>query len=129
MAIPLPIVTAETRTFWEGCNAGEVRYQRCDACGEVQLVPRALCSRCHADALAWHRASGFGAVLTYTTVKRPPPAFRDRAPYVIAMVDMEEGFRLMVNMREGREAEIGSRVRIVFRQEDGQALPEAEVAV
>jgi len=43
-------------------------------------------------------------------------------------LDMEEGFRLMVNMREGREAGIGSRVRIVFRHEDGQALPEAEVA-
>lgn len=128
MAIPMPVITPETATFWEGCNAGEVRYQRCEHCHVVQRVPRAMCSNCHEHALAWQRSSGLGAVLSFTTVKRPPPAFRERAPYVIAIVDMDEGFRLMVTMRDGREPRIGGRVRIVFREEAGQALPEAEVA-
>jgi len=126
MAIPLPRATSDTAPFWDGCNAGELRYQRCTRCGHVQIVPRALCEKCQATALAWHRSAGEGRVLSATTVKRPPPAFRDRAPYVIALVDLDEGFRLMVNVR-GSEPALGARVRIVFRAEGEQALPEAEV--
>jgi len=127
MDTPLPLVTPETAPFWEGCNQGEVRYQRCERCAEVQLIPRALCSRCHATALTWHRAAGAGTVATFTVVKRAPGPFRDRAPYVIALVDMDERFRLMVNLHGAQDVAIGSRVRIVFRKDRTQALPEAEV--
>lgn len=130
MSRPLPRPTAETKPFWEGCAAGVVRYQRCAHCGAVQLVPRALCAACQSNALAWRDASGFGHVLSHTTVHRAPtPAFRDEAPYAIALVDMEEGFRLMVNVAGGAAAPIGigSRVRIGFRTIDGVALPHAQV--
>lgn len=128
MAIPMPAVTPETAPFWEGCNAGELRYQQCARCAHVQVVPRALCARCQSRTLEWRRSTAHGTVASATTVKRPPPAFRERVPYVIALVDIDEGFRLMVNVRDGREPGIGARVRIVFRDEGGQALPEAEIA-
>ncbi len=130
MSRPLPRPTAETKQFWDGCANGVVRYQRCGRCTAVQLIPRSLCANCQHDALDWHDATGLGTVLSHTTVHRAPtPAFREDAPYVIALIDMDEGFRLMTNVAGGASAlvAIGSRVRIGFRQVEGFALPHAEV--
>lgn len=130
MSRPLPRPTAETKPFWDGCAAGVLRYQSCARCGAVQFIPRSLCAHCQADRLDWHDSAGFGKVLTHTTVYRAPtPAFREEAPYVIALVDMDEGFRLMANVAGGAAAPvaIGSRVRIGFRQVEGVALPHVEV--
>jgi len=129
MSRPLPRATAETRAFWDGCAGGVVRYQSCRRCGSVQLIPRSLCATCQSDALDWHESAGFGRVLSHTTVYRAPtPAFRDDAPYVIALIDMDEGFRLMTNVGEGRDdIAIGARVRIGFREVEGAVLPHAEV--
>lgn len=127
MAIPLPQVTPETTPFWQGCNDGVLRYQQCARCRHVQIVPRALCSKCQSNALEWQVSKALGSVASATTVMRPPPAFRERAPYVIALVDMDEGFRLMVNVRDDHEPAIGARVCIGFRREGEQALPEAEI--
>jgi uncharacterized OB-fold protein len=127
---PLPRPTAETRPFWDGCASGVVRYQRCARCGTVQLIPRSLCAHCQQASLEWKESAGYGRVLSHTTVYRAPtPAFRDEAPYVIALIDMEEGFRLMTNVAGGAGAPvaIGARVRIGFREIDGMALPHAEV--
>lgn len=130
MTRPLPRPTAETRPFWDGCASGVVRFQRCTRCGAVQLVPRSLCSSCQGTALEWKDSSGYGRVLSYTVVHRAPtPAFKDEVPYVIAVIDMDEGFRLMTNVEGGAAAPvaIGARMRIGFRQVDGMALPHAEV--
>ncbi|NLD70335.1 MAG: hypothetical protein GX644_16160 [Limnobacter sp.] len=127
---PLPRPTAETKPFWEGCANGVLRFQSCALCGTVQRIPRSLCSGCHGDALAWHESSGYGRVLSHTTVHRAPtPAFRDEVPYVIALIDMDEGFRLMANVAGGPAAGIGigSRVEIGFREVDGTMLPHAQV--
>jgi uncharacterized OB-fold protein len=127
---PLPRPSADTKTFWDGCAVGELRYQRCTHCGQTQLIPRALCATCQREDLQWHTASGHGQVLSFTVVHRPPvPAFQKETPYTIALVDMEEGFRLMVNVRGGGSTPlaIGQRVRIGFREVEGVALPEAEV--
>jgi uncharacterized OB-fold protein len=130
MTRPLPKATAETRPFWEGCTAGELRYQQCPDCGAVQLVPRALCSACRGQSLQWRRSAGRGHVLSHTVVHRAPtPAFRGEVPYAIALVDMEEGFRLMVNVEGGGLAPlaIGQAVSIGFREVEGVALPHARV--
>lgn len=130
MTRPLPRPTAETRPFWEGCANGALRYQRCAQCGTVQLIPRSLCAHCQGSTLIWHDSAGYGRVLSHTTVHRAPTAaFREEVPYVIALVDMDEGFRLMTNVAGGASASlaIGARVRIGFRQVEGVALPHAEV--
>lgn len=130
MTRPVPHPTPETRPFWEGCASGELRYQACTRCAAVQGIPRTLCPRCQGTRFEWHRATGLGRVFSHTTVHRAPvAAFRADVPYVIALVDFDEGFRLMVNVRGGDEADvrIGARVRVAFRQVDGMALPEVEV--
>lgn len=103
--------------------------QRCVACGTVQFTPRAICQHCHENELEWQESAGLGTVMTYTHVHRAPiPAFRDKTPYVIAILDMDEGFRLMVNASQNvtRSIQIGARVRVGFTKIDGMALPIAQ---
>lgn len=126
---PLPKADAQTRPFWDGCQAGQLLCQRCAACGTVQFTPRASCQHCHASALEWQESTRLGTVMTYTHVYRAPiPAFRDKTPYVIAILDMDEGFRLMVNAsaQVTDSIRIGSRVRVGFNDVNGIALPEAQ---
>lgn len=131
MTRPLPIPTADTRPFWDACARGELVYQYCTACSRPQFYPRSLCVKCHSNVLEWRRSSGFGRVYSHTTVHRAPsPAFKGMVPYVIALVDLDEGFRVMLNILgcDPRSVAIGSRVRAVFRESEGHVLPQAELA-
>lgn len=129
---PLPRPNAQTQSYWDGAAAGELHYQRCSGCSHVQRIPRSLCEQCQSTQLDWKRSQCTGTVLTFTTVHRAPlPAFKDMVPYVIAIVDMDEGFRVMANAlthcREGLE--IGARVRIGFQNVHGMALPVVDSVV
>jgi uncharacterized OB-fold protein len=96
---PLPAVTLETARYWEGCKRHELLIQRCGACGQHQFYPRLYCSKCFSDRLEWTKASGCAAVTTFTIVRRPPsPAFADEVPYVVALVQLEEGPTMMTNI-------------------------------
>lgn len=123
---PLPRPNVHTRPYWEGASMGELRYQCCRACGQVQLIPRSLCEACQSLDLEWKVSQGVGQVLTYTTVHRAPLAcFKQMTPYVIAIIDMAEGFRVMANALPQAQGDIamGSRVRIGFHEIEGMALP------
>jgi len=129
---PLPRPNAQTQPYWDGAAVGELRYQRCAGCGHVQRIPRSLCEQCQSNRLDWKDSRHIGTVLTFTTVYRAPlPVFKDMVPYVIAIVDMDEGFRVMANaLPQGREGlEIGARVRIGFQDVHGMALPVVEVVL
>ena len=110
-------------------GARDGRTLKSDRCGQVQLIPRSLCAGCQHTALAWKVSGGRGRILSHTTVHRAPtPAFRGDLPYVIALVDMDEGFRLMVNVQGGAEPAlaIGQPVRIGFVEVEGMPLPIAQ---
>lgn len=124
-AKPLPHPDAETAPFWQAANRGELVVQRCDGCGHAQLYPRLYCTRCHAAALSWTPATGEATVHSYTVVRRAPsPAFAGDVPYVVALVDLAEGPRLMTNVVgcDPEDVRIGMPVRVVF-DGDEQALP------
>lgn len=128
---PLPTPNADTQPFWDACAQGELRYQLCASCRRVQCIPRSLCAHCQSPALQWQTSQREGTVLSFTTVHRAPlPAFKDQVPYAIAIVDMDEGFRVMANAlplaRPGLA--IGAKVRIGFQQVHGMALPVVESA-
>lgn len=128
---PLPVPTPETLPFWDGCASGQLRYQCCTHCGAVQKLPRAVCEVCHGAALEWRRSACRGRILSHTTVHRAPtPAFRAEVPYVIALVELDEGFRLMVNLAGGEQPglAIGAAVDIGFVAVGDCVLPEARLA-
>lgn len=120
---PLPRVTPDTRPFWDGCAAGELRVQHCEDCGARQLPPRARCTACGGDALAWRAVPARGTVHSFTVVHRAPSQpFRADVPYVIALIDVALGARLIANVTgcDPHSVCIGMTLDIGFEpREDG----------
>ena len=95
---PLPAVTPETRHFWEGTRAGELRLQKCTVCDHVYFPPRPFCPQCGSSDVSVLRASGRATLYSYVIHHRPAPGFVP--PYSIAVVQLEEGPRMMTNIVE-----------------------------
>lgn len=96
---PLPEPSEVTRPFWEGLRRRELRLQRCEECGRYVFYPRSACPHCMSERLEWTAVSGRGRVYTYTVVRRAMiPAFQEEVPYVLAIVELEEGPRVPTNV-------------------------------
>lgn len=95
---PLPVPTPETQHYWDGAKAGELRLQRCKDCSKVYFPPRPFCPECASRAVEVFKASGKGTLYSYIINHRPAPGFEDEGPYAIAVVELEEGPRLMSNI-------------------------------
>lgn len=86
----------DSRPYFEGLEAGEIRLQYCERCERYQFPPRVICTRCGASELTWRNASGRGRIYAMTINHRPAEeAFSKLGPYAVALVDLEEGVRVM----------------------------------
>ncbi len=123
--VPRPVPDGDSRPFWEGVAGGELRIQRCDDCAHAVFYPRSLCPHCASERLSWERASGRGAIYSYTVVHQAHGPFADQAPYVVALVQLDEGVRMLTRIRaEPQSVRIGKRVHVVFeRIDDDLTLP------
>ncbi len=96
---PLPRPTQVSAPYWEAARRHELAIQRCASCQRHVFYPRLNCPACGSRQLDWVTASGRGTVYTYTIARRPThPAFAGRTPYVIAIVELEEGPRMTTNI-------------------------------
>lgn len=114
---PLPVVDPESAPYWAALKERRLILKRCRDCGRHHFYPRALCPHCHSDALEWADASGRGSIYSYTVARRPAgPAFKADAPYVVAVVDLDEGARMMTNIvtDDVESVRIGQRVAVAF---------------
>jgi uncharacterized OB-fold protein len=125
---PLPQPTDATRPYWEGAAQGRLMVQHCAACDRHQFYPRLFCTVCLSDAMQWVESKGQGTVYSYTVNHRgPTPFFKPRTPYVVAMIDLDEGVRMMANILDcdPKAVKIGARVRVKFEPvSDTLALPQ-----
>jgi uncharacterized protein len=100
-AKPLPVVTELNRPFWEGCKQGKLLLQYCDQCQQYQFYPRLYCMRCGSTVVRWVEASGRGVIYSYTIIhQNKSPEFVQDTPYNVAVVQLEEGPRVMSNIVE-----------------------------
>lgn len=116
-AKPLPKLEGHTADFYGFCKHGELRFQRCTACSAWRHVPRELCAECGSWQWEWARSSGKGEVFSYTIVGRAlHPAFAESTPYAPTVVELEEGVRLLSEVKDVApdELEIGMQVEVVF---------------
>lgn len=116
----LPEPDPETAPYWEAARDGRLTYKECRSCRQAFFYPRARCPRCWSADTVWRDASGDGTVHTFTVVHQNDlPPFKDRVPYVVALIDLEAGVRMTSNV-EGcppEDVECGMPVRVAFRQE------------
>jgi uncharacterized OB-fold protein/acyl dehydratase len=118
---PAPAINDDNRFFWEGVERGELLIQRCAGCGALRHPPRPMCPRCR--SLEWDTvaASGRGSVHSYVVPEHPRlPAFPE--PYVVALIDLDEGTRLVSNLVDVAPADVrvGMPVQVTFRRPDGE---------
>jgi uncharacterized OB-fold protein len=94
-----PIPTPETAPFWEAARQGHLRLPRCNSCRELIFYPRPFCPRCHHDEVTWEELSGRATLHTYVICHHRAGRGRGAdAPYVLAIVELEEGPRMMTNV-------------------------------
>ncbi len=126
--LPIPVPNPDAGPYWAAAREGRFVLQRCAACRSPRFVPRLICPQCGSDAAEWSDASGAGTVHSFTVVHRAPSAaFRGRIPYVIALIDLEEGPRMMANIvgDDAREVAIGDQVQVCFEARgEGAKVPQ-----
>ena len=116
---PLPVADPVTRPFWESVRREAMALQRCNACGQFIFYPRGICPHCLSDDLVWERAKGTGEVYAFTIVHRHPnPAFAGEIPYVVALIALDEGVRMLTNLvgvaADPAAVRVGMPVEVVY---------------
>jgi hypothetical protein len=117
-------VTPDTEFWWDGLAEGELRIQRCLGCETPRHPPEPACPRCGSLEWDWLISNGDGTVYSHVVMREPRFGAFDY-PYVVALIDLDEGARLIANIDgiDPAEIVIGMRVNARIRDFDGLALP------
>ncbi len=96
---PLPEISPLTEPFWSAAKERRLVIQRCDGCRAYRFPPEVACFDCGSLATTWTPVSGHATLYSWT-VGYPPllPYFGERAPWPVAVVQLEEGPRLVTNL-------------------------------
>jgi len=113
----LPRPTALSQPYWDGSREGSLRLQCCDDCAQFQFYPRLICSHCGGANLTWQSSSGKGQIASFTVVRKGISAAYP-APYIVALVDLEEGPRMMSGLVDVApdSVKIGDPVEVTFAE-------------
>ena len=124
MAEELP--DPDSSPYWEGINIGELRYQHCDHCSTSIFYPRSICPNCGKPDPIWQTSKGKGTIYACSVIHRAPPAYKEDTPYVVALVDLAEGFRMMSRIIDcdTSSVKVGQRVGVVYSKDStGNQVP------
>ena len=111
--------------YRKDAEEGRLAYETCRGCGHKQAFVRGFCSRCGGGDLEWRAAAGGGKVVAQSVLHRAPtPDYREKVPYAIALVDLDEGFRVMGHA--DLDLKPGERVSLRFAAHGERHLPRFE---
>jgi uncharacterized OB-fold protein len=116
-----PIPDEHSRAYWDAAAEGRLLIQRCGACATHQFYPRRHCAACLAPEPEWVQARGSGRLHTYSVVHRTPNAeFAGDAPYVFAIVELDEGVRVSARIVDTPHEQLACDmpVRVAFTPGD-----------
>ena len=124
--MPRPAIDFDTAPFWEACAHGRFTFQRCATCAAPRWPPGPMCPACQSEEATWVEASGEGQLYSWTVVVHPVgEALRDQVPYIVALIDLPEGLRVLANVIDCAPARLtaGMRLKLVFEDQEGLAIP------
>ena len=118
----------DTKEFWAATKEKALKYQQCNNCDTVVFYPRRHCTGCTSTDLQWKTASGKGTVYTFSVVRQSyHPFFRNRVPYAVAWIDLDEGPRLLSNVvgveDPLNEVKIGMQVEVEWEEHEELNIP------
>jgi uncharacterized protein len=114
---PLPFIYSENKPFFDAARKRELHIQRCKDCQKFYFYPRTQCPHCLSENTEWMKVSGKGKVYSFTICERPGnPAFAGDVPYNIAIIELDEGPRMMSKVVECKNEDIkcDMPVEVVF---------------
>ncbi|MCI0439114.1 MAG: Zn-ribbon domain-containing OB-fold protein [Chloroflexi bacterium] len=119
-AVPMPPHTPETWPFWDAAREGRLLVSRCRSCGERHFCRASSCPACQSKDLEWVESSGRGTIHSFVAAHRPAsrPNPSSPNPRVIAVIQLEEGLRMMadlIGIESESEVSVDMPVEIVFR--------------
>lgn len=119
---PVPAPDTDSAPYWQGCREHRLLIQKCGSCGAVRFPPAGLCPDCGSATHDWISASGRGEVYSWIVVTHPVPKdiYAGEVPYVVALVELDEGVRLPTNIVEcdPHDVTAGMPVEVVFDDVD-----------
>ncbi|MHA6770307.1 Zn-ribbon domain-containing OB-fold protein [Sphingobium ummariense] len=103
---PIPADVPLTKPYWSALERGDLTFQRCDHCRHAWLPPRSECPNCLSPEFSWAKASGRAKLISWVVYYRSMhPAFADRIPYTVAIVELLEGPRMITNVVDAGDPE------------------------
>jgi uncharacterized protein len=114
---PLPVVTEETREFWDGCRNHQLLVQKCVKCHSTQYPPLPMCSNCQSAVSNWIPSNGRGRIYSWIVIHTPIiEAFQEDVPFVVGLVDLEGGGRIVTNIMDcpPNEMKADMEVEVIF---------------
>ena len=115
-------IDSDTRPFWEATKRNELLIQYCPQCSTYQFYPRVVCKNCLSD-VEWVVSSGRGTVYSFSVVHKVfNPEFKDKVPYILALISLDEGPRMMTNLIGVaiEDVRIGMSVEVDFSKSFGE---------
>ncbi len=123
---PLPLFPEpDTAPFWAATAEHRLTYQVCQACGQVVFHPRRHCTCCTSGDLERRDSAGAGTVYTFTVIRQHGhPFFRARIPYVVGLIDLDEGFRMLAEIAADPETlQVNQRVSVTWEDHVDLSVP------
>lgn len=109
--------------FKENLNKKELVGTKCRACGSVRVYPNFYCRRCGNTNFEKVKFTGKGTLITYTVLHAVPSRFKENAPLVIGLVELEEGGRISAQLDASEdELSVGKKLEAIFQERDGRIL-------
>ncbi|MEU6646296.1 Zn-ribbon domain-containing OB-fold protein [Saccharomonospora sp. NPDC046836] len=112
-----PRITTFTAPFWDALRSGTFTTTRCNRCEHITFPPKPVCPDCWSDDVSWIELSGRGTLRSYTEVVIAPAMFAHEAPYVLCLVDLDEGVRCVSRvLASWDDLRPDMRVRVTMRE-------------
>ena len=129
--MPVPLASIHSSwslPYWNAARERKLLIRKCKACNEFHFMPRYLCPNCWSDRLEWVEAKGTGKVHSFSIVRRASSAaYAPRVPYVLALIELDEGPRMMANVLgdDALAVAIDDQVKVTFEDRgDGALIPQ-----
>lgn len=122
-------IDSESKPFWDGLKKKELLIQLCGDCDQFIFYPRSICPNCFSEQIHWYKSNGTGNIYSFTVVHHAFCHFKEEVPFIVAIVELDEGVRMMTRIIGDREdIAIGKRVSVVYQKINEQiVLPYFEV--
>lgn len=104
--LPRPNTYMDTRPFWDAAKNGKLVIQYCKDTGKPQFFPRPVSMANGKRNLEWREVSGRGKVYSFTNTFSAWPGHEDRVPYMVALVELDEGVRILCNLYNVKAADV-----------------------